>query len=145
MNLAKLPILVVCITCVQLHAQTPLQLYISNDDHTDYMWAGNENQYTEGFIKMLDYYIAQSDKTSSLPSQYQSRFNCDGTYWLWEYKKHKTPEQFHRLIDKIRSGHISVPYNALVSCYGAGTTEGTLRGIMQVILRENTISNWIRL
>ncbi len=112
-----------------ISAQEKNQLYISNDDHTDYMWTGNEKQYQEAFIKMLDYYITQSDKTASLPLPYQNRFNCDGTFWLWEYEKHKTNEEFLKLIRKIKSGHISVPYNALVSTYGASTTEGTLRGM----------------
>ncbi|WP_194777662.1 glycosyl hydrolase-related protein [Pararhodonellum marinum] len=108
---------------------TPKQVYISNDDHTDYMWTGNEAQYREAFMKMLDYYIAQSDSTLSLPSPYQGRFNADGTFWLWEYEKNKSPEAFQKLIDKIKSGHISVPYNALVSCYGANNVEGVLRGM----------------
>jgi alpha-mannosidase len=105
------------------------QLYISNDDHTDYMWTGNEAQYREAFIKMLDYYIAQSDSTSNLPSPYQGRFNADGTFWLWEYERNKSPEAFQKLINKIKSGHISVPYNALVSCYGGNNVEGVLRGM----------------
>jgi len=109
--------------------QTRKQLYISNDDHTDYMWSGNESQYQEAFIKMLDYYITQSDKTLSLPSPYQSRFNCDGSYWVWEYEKHKSPAHFQKLIAKIKSGHISMPYNTLVSTYGANTVEGILRGM----------------
>ena len=112
-----------------LSAQVPKQLYIANDDHTDYMWAGNENQYREAFIKMLDYYIAQSDSTASLPSPYQSRFNCDGSFWLWEYEKNKTSGEFLKLISKIKSGHISVPYNAVASCYGAAPAEGILRGM----------------
>lgn len=126
----KIFLLFVCMTVSAiLSAQTPKQLYISNDDHTDYMWTGNEKQYREAFIHMLDYYIEQSDKTASLPSPYQSRFNCDGAYWLWEYEKHKTPAEFEKLISKIKSGHISVPYNALVSCYGASPAEGILRGM----------------
>jgi alpha-mannosidase len=131
----KLFLLIVGIACTtMLSAQTfkhekPKQLYISNDDHTDYMWTGNEEQYKEAFIHMLDYYTARSDKTATLPSPYQSRFNCDGTYWLWEYEKHKTPADFEKLIAKIKSGHISVPYNALVSCYGASLAEAILRGM----------------
>ena len=112
-----------------LSAQVPKQLYIANDDHTDYMWACNENQYREAFINMLDYYIAQSDSTASLPSPYQSRFNCDGSFWLWEYEKNKTSGEFLKLISKIKSGHISVPYNAVASCYGAAPAEGILRGM----------------
>jgi alpha-mannosidase len=112
-----------------LSAQPQKQLYISNDDHTDYMWTANEKQYKEAFIKMLDYYLVQIDKTATLPSPYQSRFNCDGSYWLWEYEKYKTAGEFQKLISKIKSGHLSVPYNTLVSCYGAAPAEGILRGM----------------
>lgn len=131
----KISLLVFGIACATMSlAQTlieeePKQLYISNDDHTDYMWTGNEQDYEKAFIYMLDYYIAQSDKTATLPSPYQSRFNCDGTYWLWEYEKHKTAAEFEKLIATIKSGHISVPYNALVSCYGASPAEAVLRGM----------------
>lgn len=113
----------------KLSAQIQKQLYIANDDHTDYMWSGNETQYREAFLNMLDYYITQADSTKTQRSAYQSRFNCDGTYWLWEYEKNKPAAKFLQLIDKIKSGHITVPYNALVSCYGANTTEGILRGM----------------
>ncbi len=117
-----------CITTL-LHAQPQKELYIANDDHTDYMWSGDENQYRDAFIKMLDYYLEQSDQTAALPSPFQSRFNCDGSYWLWVYEKHKSSQEFQRLIDKIRSGNISMPYNTLVSCYGAVPAEGILRGM----------------
>ncbi len=125
-----LPIfLALMVSTLSLCAQEKKQLYISNDDHTDYMWTGNESQYRAAFIKMLDYYVDQSDKTSTLASPYQGRFNCDGTFWLWEYEKNKTQSEFLKVIDKIKSGHISVPYNALVSCYGGNNTEGILRGM----------------
>lgn len=36
------------------NAQTSKRIYLANDDHTDYMWTGNEVQYDSAFVKMLD-------------------------------------------------------------------------------------------
>ena len=45
-------------------------------------------------------------------------------------KKIPPPVNFDRLITRIRDGHISVPLNALVSCYGGMPTEAVLRGML---------------
>jgi len=105
------------------------RLYIANDDHTDYMWTGNEAQYDSAFVHMLDYYLDQIDSTKNNPSDFQARFNCDGSYWLRAYQKYRSPQQFNRLITAIKSGHISSPLNTLVSTYGAQPTEAVLRGM----------------
>jgi alpha-mannosidase len=105
------------------------RIYIANDDHTDYMWTANEVQYDSAFVKMLDYYLDQVDSTKSNPPDFQARFNCDGSYWLRAYQKFRTPAQFQRLINSIRTGHISSPLNLLVSTYGAQPTEAVIRGM----------------
>ncbi len=96
------------------------RIYIANDDHTDYLWSADENTYQNVFVNMLDFYIRKADSTikNGLPSEQQSRFNCDGNFWIWAYEQNKTPVEMSKLIDKIKSGHISVPFNALVSCHG---------------------------
>ena len=66
-------------------AQTVKRLYIANDDHTDYMWTANEAKYDTAFVQMLDYYLHQIDSTKNNPSDFQARFNCDGSYWLRAY------------------------------------------------------------
>ncbi len=111
-------------------SQTTKKIYIANDEHTDYMWTGNEQQYDSVFLKMLDYYLAAIDSTKSNPSDFQARFNCDGTYWLRTYEKFRSPESFTKLIAAIRSGHISCPMNTLVSTYGAQPSEAIIRGMM---------------
>ena len=60
------------------------------------------------FLNMLDFYIRKADSTidNGLPSDQQSRFNCDGNFWLWAYEQNKTPVDVSKLIDKIKSGHI---------------------------------------
>jgi alpha-mannosidase len=107
------------------------RIYIANDDHTDYLWSAGEDTYRKVFVNMLDYYIRKADSTISngSPSELQSRFNCDGNIWLWTYEQSKTHGEVSRLIDKIRSGHISVPFNALVSCHGGTPAEAVLRGM----------------
>ncbi|WP_077923125.1 glycosyl hydrolase-related protein [Spirosoma sp. 209] len=112
-----------------LNAQPVKRLYLANDDHTDYMWTGNEAQYDTVFVRMLDYYLRQIDSTQHLPDDFQARFNCDGSYWLKTYQKFRSPAQFERLIGRIRSGHISSPLNGLVSTYGGQPTEAVLRGM----------------
>ena len=109
--------------------QIKKRLYIGNDDHTDYMWAGNEAQYDTAFVTMLDYQLRKIDSTRSKPDDFQARFNCDGSYWLQAYAKYRSPDQFKKLIAAIRSGHISSPLTTLVNTYGAQPTEAVLRGM----------------
>ncbi|GAB3892154.1 glycoside hydrolase family 38 C-terminal domain-containing protein [Larkinella knui] len=119
--------LLACFSALQ--AQPVKRLYLANDDHTDYMWTGNEAQYDTAFVRMLDYYIRQIDSTKNNPADFQTRFNCDGSYWLKIYQKYRPPAQFNKLLEYIRSGHISSPLNTLVSTYGGQPTEAVLRGM----------------
>jgi len=110
-------------------AQPAKRLYIANDDHTDYMWTADEATYDSAFVHMLDYYLHQIDSTRTNPDDFQARFNCDGSYWLRAYQKYRTPAQFNRLVEAVRSGHIGSPLNTLVSTYGAQPTEAVIRGM----------------
>ncbi len=121
--------LIVFLSFFGAQAQPVKRLYIANDDHTDYMWSANEAKYDSAFVRMLDYYLAQIDSTKGNLSDFQARFNCDGSYWLRAYQKYRSPAQFNRLIAAIRSGHIGSPLNTLVSTYGAQPTEAVLRGM----------------
>lgn len=105
------------------------RVYLAPDDHTDYMWSGDEETYRRVFLEMLDYYLALVERTAGLPPEQQSRWNTDGTYWVWTYQKNRTAKEFGRLIGRIRDGRIGVPLNALVSCYGGMPTEAVLRGM----------------
>ncbi|WP_291100548.1 MULTISPECIES: glycosyl hydrolase-related protein [unclassified Flavobacterium] len=120
--------LLVIIMPGELFAQQK-RLYIANDDHTDYMWTANEAKYDSAFVKMLDYSLLQIDSTKNFPSNFQARFNCDGSLWLKKYQKYRSDKQFNRLIAAIKSGHISSPLNMLVNCYGAQPTEAVIRGM----------------
>lgn len=107
----------------------PKRIYLAPDDHTDYMWTGNEEEYRQAFVEMLDYYLDLADKTKDNAPEHQSRWHCDGSIWLWTYEQNKSPQEFSRLIDRVRSGHISLPLNALVSTYGGTPMEAVLRGM----------------
>jgi alpha-mannosidase len=107
----------------------PKKIYIALDDHTDYVYTLGEEEHRQIFLETLDYYLNLADATANNPAEYQSRWNCDGSFWLWTYEKNKTPAEFERLINRVRSGHISVPLTALVSTYGAQPAEAVLRGM----------------
>ena len=80
-------------------------------------------------VEMLDYYLDLADKTKGNPPEYQSRWHCDGSLWIWTYEHNKPAAEFARLIERVRDGHISFPLNALVSTYGGTPMEAVLRGM----------------
>lgn len=103
--------------------------YIALDDHTDYVYSLDEEDHRKIFLETLDYYLDLADTTTNLPSEQQSRWNCDGSFWLWTYEKNKSQAEFERLINRVRDGHIGAPITALVSTYGAQPAEAVLRGM----------------
>ena len=105
------------------------RIYIAPDDHTDYFWSAGEDVYRQAFLDMIDFYLDLADTTQENPPEYQSRWNCDGSFWLWTYEKNKSKAEYDRLISRIKDGHISVPLNALVVCLGGVPAEAVLRGM----------------
>ncbi|MEP0806056.1 MAG: glycoside hydrolase [Chloroflexota bacterium] len=105
------------------------RIYIAPDDHTDLFWSADLPAYEQAFLDMLDYYLDLADRTQNEPPEFQSRWNCDGSFWVWVYEKRKPPAEFNRLIERIRSGHISMPLNALCVCLGGAPAEAILRGM----------------
>src|SRR5215203_2121063 len=111
-------------------AESPdIRIYIANDDHTDYMWTADAATYARVFVEQLDFHLRLIDDTARNAPPFQSRFNADGSFWFWTYERSKTAAEFDRLIARVRSGHISVPYTALVSTYGGQPAEAILRGL----------------
>ncbi len=107
----------------------PKTVYIAPDDHTDYFWTADDATYRAVFIQTLDYYLDRIDESTDQPPEYQPKWNCDGSLWLWEYEHHKTKQEFDRLMARVADGHISSPLNALVSTYGGQPAEAVLRGM----------------
>ncbi len=123
-------ILVLLLLQLGLSAQIK-KLYISNDDHTDYMWTANEASYQTAFLEMLDWWIHYNDSTAiaNTNPDYKSKWNCDGTFWVSVYEKNRSAAQFNTLINQIKNGQITVPYSPLVNTYGAMPAEAVLRGM----------------
>jgi alpha-mannosidase len=117
------------IALAPLASAEPKRIYLANDDHTDYMWTADAETYNAVFVDLLDFHLRLTDETTNNPAPYQNRFNADGSYWLWQYERQKSPADFARLIARLKSGHISAPLNTLVSCYGAQPVEAVLRGM----------------
>ena len=105
------------------------RIYIAPDDHTDYMWSGNEAAYTKVLGDMSDLYLNEMDATATQPAAYQMKWNADGSYWMWNYQQNRTAAQFNRFMSRVSDGHLTVPLNAMVSVYGAQPTEAVLRGM----------------
>ncbi|MEP6948663.1 MAG: T9SS type A sorting domain-containing protein [Ginsengibacter sp.] len=105
------------------------RLYLSNDNHTDYMWSADEAIYDTAFINMIDAWMANNNATNANAPDYQTKFNCDGTYWAWAYEKHKTAAQFQSFIDQVKNERIVIPMNPLIITYGCVPAEATIRGM----------------
>ena len=84
------------------HAQK--RFYIAPDDHTDYYWIADEATYRQAFLTMIDYYLNKMDETQSNPPDSQMRWSCDGSLWMWEFERNRSPAQFDRFIERIRDG-----------------------------------------
>ena len=125
-----LTVMILCAVLITVlnpvQAQTK-KIYLANDDHTDYMWTADEDTYKKAFSEMLDYYIKLNDSTAHLPYNQQSKWNCDGSYWVYNYRITRSPEQFNKLIAQIRNGKITVPLNSMIVLMGAAPAEATLR------------------
>ncbi len=119
---------IACLLATPSHAQ-PKRIYFANDDHTDFMWTADADTYAKVFVEMLDWHLKLADETATNAPAYRNRFNCDGSYWLWNYEQKKTPAEFARLIERIKDGTISAPLNSVVSCYGGQPVEAVLRGM----------------
>lgn len=114
-----------------IHTQAQQKrIYLAPDDHTDYLWSATEEGYRQAFLNMLDYYINLVETTSSESPEFQSRWNCDGSLWLRVYRQNRSASEFNRLIEKIRSGHITAPLNPLVLLFGCQNAEMVIRGMM---------------
>ncbi|MFH0757984.1 MAG: glycoside hydrolase [Bacteroidota bacterium] len=113
-------------------------IYIAPDCHTDFMWSANQDQYMDAFVEMLDYYIQQNEGTAGEPYAFRSKWNCDGSYWVYAYSKQRSEVQFEKLISQIRSGAITVPMNTLNSVHGAAPTEAAIRDMYYAGSLERT-------
>jgi len=113
---------------IDLHAQKE-KIYLAPDDHTDYVWTADEEGYRKAILDMTDYYLDLTDKTANEPTDFQSRWNLDGSLWMWIWEKNRDQKQVDRLVSRLRDGHFSMPLTFAVSTYGGMPTEAALRGM----------------
>ena len=92
------------------------RLYLASDDHTDFMWTADADSYERVFVEMLDFHLKLADETRDNAPPHRHRFNADGSCWLWAYERNKSPQEFARLVVRLKDGTISAPLNTLVSC-----------------------------
>lgn len=105
------------------------EVFLAPDDHTDYFWTADDADYRGFFGVMIDYYLNLADQTDNRPSDFQSRWNLDGSLWFWEYERTRPQAQVDRLVSRLRSGHFSMPLNPLVVSLGGAPAEAVLRGM----------------
>lgn len=128
---AKLLIRLAALCPVLLLALPPAwsqqRLYLMNDNHTDYGWNDSVANYDAAMLAELDYYLSRMAATESAPDDERTRYTCDGWFWVWLYRHHRSPAQFADLIRRIQSGRITIPLNPMVTLYGALQTEAAIR------------------
>jgi alpha-mannosidase len=129
---AKTAIIILLSILMQFTTNAQKRLYIANDDHTDYMWSADSATYQTAFLNMLDWWMDYNDQTAAADPahpNFHSKFNCDGSFWVKNYKTFRTQAQFDRLITQIRNGKITVPYSPLILTYGSMPAEAVLRSM----------------
>lgn len=110
-----------------LAASHAADLYLLNDNHTDYGWNATVEQVEETMATELDYYLEQIDRTANLAPELRAKYAADSWWYLYTYQRKRSPEQFQRLLTATRNGSITFPLNPLVELYGAMTTEAAIR------------------
>jgi hypothetical protein len=95
---------------------TGKRIYIAPDDHTDLFWSADLQTYEKAFMDMLDYYLGLADQTQNEPAEFQSRWNCDGSFWSGPMKNRSQPE-FERLIERT-DGHVSILSQRTMRLFG---------------------------
>ena len=116
-------------SCLNCSVTAQSRLYLATDDHTDFMWTATDTAYTTLFINMIDAWMANNNASNGNQPDYQTKFNCDGTYWAWVYQKNKTAAQFQNFINQVKSERIVLPMNPLIITYGCVPAEATIRGM----------------
>ncbi len=122
-------IVAIFVLLLAMNVSAQRRFYMGQDDHTDYYWLADAATYRQAFLTMTDYYLDKMDATAANPSDTQMRWNCDGSLWMWEYERNRTPAQFERFLSRMRDGHLSVALNPLVLVQGGAPAEAVLRGM----------------
>jgi alpha-mannosidase len=113
---------------VTLSGQKSLKhLYLGNDTHTDLMWNATEDEWYKYNFDMAKFYLNIGESTKGNAPEARSKWNYD-VAWTLDMMEKRTPKEFFdRVIDQIKLGQASVPFNYTLPVYGASTLESVLR------------------
>ena len=113
---------------VNLSGQKPLKhLYLGNDTHTDLMWNATEDEWYNFNLGMAIFYLNIGESTKGNAPEARSKWNYDVAWTLDMIEKRAPKELFERVIDQIKLGQASVPFNYTLPVYGGSTLESVLR------------------
>lgn len=121
-------VFVLLISVVKSHSQDTLKhLYLGNDTHTDLMWNGTEEEWYRYNYDMAQFYLRLGENTKNNSPEARSKWNYDAAWTLYMLEKKSPADLFKRIIDQLKIGQASVPYNFTLPVYGASTAESVLR------------------
>ncbi len=106
---------------------TVKHLYLGNDTHTDLMWNGTEDEWYKYNLDMARFYLKLGEDTKNNTPEARSKWNYDVAWTLYMMEKNEPETFFHRIVDQIKNGQASVPYNFTLAVYGGSTLESVLR------------------
>jgi alpha-mannosidase len=128
LNICFLIVSLIFNTGFNLESQEPVKhLYLGNDTHTDLLWNGDENEWYRYNLDMARFYLKLGEDTRNNPPEARSKWNYDIAWTLYMMEKDSPGEFFTRIIDQIKNGQASVPFNFTLPVYGASTLESVLR------------------
>ena len=102
-------------------------LYLGNDTHTDLMWNGTEEDWYRYNLDMAGFYLKIGEDTRNNAPEARSKWNYDVAWTLYMLERDAPEDFFVRVIDQLKNGQASVPYNFTLPVYGASTAESVLR------------------
>ena len=102
-------------------------LYLGNDTHTDLMWNGTEEEWYRYNLDMAKFYLKIGEDTRNNAPEARSKWNYDVAWTLYMLERNAPEDFFMRIIDQLKNGQASVPFNFTLPVYGASTAESVLR------------------
>jgi alpha-mannosidase len=113
---------------VNIVGQKPIKhLYLGNDTHTDLMWNAGEDEWYKMNLDMASFYLKIGESTKTNAPEARSKWNYDVAWTLYMMEKRAPKPFFTRILDQIKAGQASVPFNFTLPVYGASTLESVLR------------------
>jgi alpha-mannosidase len=91
------------------------------------MWNATEDEWYKYNFDMAKFYLNIGESTKGNAPEARSKWNYD-VAWTLDMMEKRAPKEFlDRVIDQIKLGQASVPFNYTLPVYGASTLESVLR------------------